>query len=744
MSSGRQEQTSAFPPIPPSLSAGDYEMRDLYNNQYPQRNAPHTAPSITPYLGLRARLSQVWINRWTILLLLVLVRTLLAISSINNDLDSAKREALSACSGVEAMGSAMASMPHYMSQGVNALTATGVAKAVNGLMSMLQLSVTGVEELVVFFVNLLTSTYVCLITLAVSGSLHSQLQLLEDATKFLNQALGDASKDIHQAVASFEDGWNKIAGGINNIGGVFGSSQTLPEFDNSSLNALDNIKLPSSLTDDLEKLNKSIPTFSQVKNFTDSLLRAPFEEVKSLINSTMVGYTFPQSVFPVPQKEQLTFCSDNHGINDFFNDIHSLIFLARKIFIGVLLVLAILVCAPMAWREIKRWRTMQQRAQLVHQEAFDPMDVVYITSRPYTATAGIKAASRFKFSRRQILVRWVVAYATSTPALFVLSLGVAGLFACACQAILLKTIEKEVPQLTNQVGAFAGKVVTTLNNASEQWAIGTNRVIESNNAKINHQIFGWVNTTTGTLNDTLNSFVEEMSNVLNETFGGTILYDPIKEVLDCLITLKLLGIQKGLTWVSENAHVDFPLLQNDTFSLGAAASIASDNPQKTDSFLSAPGDTASDHISEAVVRLTDRLGDGIRTEALISTCIILIWVLIVLSAIGRALTLFFGRDKHRGEGGVAYTVNRDVNGFEHVNLGQTDGIPNHPAPRYSTAAQMSGAREASPFADPPHDEAYYQSQKLGFAGHRDYDTALKGGHSRTSSHAEFGRGEEKR
>jgi len=666
---------------------------------------------------------------------------LLAVTSINNDLASAKREALSACNGVEAAGSAMASMPHYMSQGVNALTATGVEKSVNGLMSMLGMTVTGVEEIVIFFINLVTQTYLCLITMAVTGSLHSQIELLTAATKFLNKTIIAASKDIHQAVDSFEDGWNDVAKGINNIGGLFGADKTLPTFDNNSFDALDAIKLPSSLTDDLKKLNSSIPTFAQVNNFTNSILRTPFEEVKKLINSSMVGYKFDQSVFPVPQKEQLSFCSDNDGIDSFFDDIADLIIFARKIFIGVLLVLAILVCIPMAWREIRRWRKMQERAQLVRQEALDPMDVVYITSRPYTATAGLKIANRFKTARRQTLARWVIAYATSTPALFVLSLGIAGLFACACQAILLKAVEKEVPKLTNKVGAFADKVVFSLNNASEQWAVGANRAIQSTNDDINKQVFGWVNTTTGGVNDTLNTFVEEMSNVLNDTFGGTILYDPIKEVLDCLITLKIEGIQKGLTWVSENAHINFPLLQNDIFSLGAVASIASDNPQKSDSFLASPGDTTSDQISEAVVRLTDRIEDGIRTEALISTFVILVWVVIVLVGLTRALMLMSKREKNRGEGGVAYTVNRDENGFEDVNLRTPRGIPTGPAPRYSLTPKMSGAQDLGPFAEPHHDDDYYQSQKLGFAGQR--DPIIQGGHSRSSSYVEYERSDEK-
>src|SRR6059058_5303004 len=112
--------------LPPSMTAGSYEMRDYFSNQDPPRSLPHIAPSITPYLGLRARLSQIWFNRWTILLLLVLIRTLIAIASIDSNLASTRVEALSACSEVESMGSTMASMPHYMSQGVNELAASGV------------------------------------------------------------------------------------------------------------------------------------------------------------------------------------------------------------------------------------------------------------------------------------------------------------------------------------------------------------------------------------------------------------------------------------------------------------------------------------------------------------------------------------------------------------------------------------------------------------------------------------------
>ena len=279
---GRHVPSIDIPALPSSLNAGDHEMRN-YNgnaNTHPPP-APNAAREITPYLGLQARLSQIWINRWTILLALVLARVLLAVRSLNDNLGSARREALSACTGVESMGSAMASMPHYMSQGVNELAAQGVEKAVNGLMSMLTLSVTGVEELVVFVVNLLTSTYMCLITLAVSGSLHVALEMVKDVSDFLNKTIGDIGNDIHKGIKGFQDDLNKFTGALNSVPKFLGSSSTIPTLNiDGSLTKLDHLQIPSKFNDELTKINSSLPNFAQVQNFTNGVLRTPFEEVK--------------------------------------------------------------------------------------------------------------------------------------------------------------------------------------------------------------------------------------------------------------------------------------------------------------------------------------------------------------------------------------------------------------------------------------------------------------------------------
>lgn len=72
---------------------------------------------VTPYVGLRSRLTQIPINRWTILLILVLARLIILFEGLNTNLASAQDEAASACLKVEEIGSVMVSMPHYLSIG---------------------------------------------------------------------------------------------------------------------------------------------------------------------------------------------------------------------------------------------------------------------------------------------------------------------------------------------------------------------------------------------------------------------------------------------------------------------------------------------------------------------------------------------------------------------------------------------------------------------------------------------------
>ncbi|KAF8863618.1 putative plasma membrane fusion protein prm1 [Acephala macrosclerotiorum] len=728
MSSARMPP-QGFPAIPSSLNAGDHEMRN-WNGSQDQRRF-NTLPQYTPYLGLPARLSQVWINRWTVLIILIICRLLLATKEINNDLASAESEALSACTSVENVGSAMASMPHYLSAGVNAMAADGVTKAINGLMSMLSLTVTGVEEIVLFYINMLTSTYVCLITLVVAGSLHAAIALIEDVANFVNSTIGTLTGDLTTGVTAFQNDFNAFLKVIDNIGGVFGSKTSPPTLNLSSqISSLQDIKIdPTQFDAELTKLNASIPDFAEVHNFTDNVIKTPFELVKGLINSSMAAYTFDQSVFPVPQKQALTFCSDNPGINNFFGGLTKIVFDARKILIVVLSIIAVVVCIPEAFRTIWGFNTMLTRAKLIAQRAFDPIDVIYLAARPYTTTGGLWISDKMGSEKRKILARWFVAYITTLPALFVLALGVAGLLTSLFQFMVLKAIEKEVPVLVDEVEDFADVVVSALNNASVAWALGANAVINSTNTKVNQDVFGWVNTTTTALNDTLNAFSDEMTKALNATFGGTILYEPVTGLYECLIGLKIAAFENVVTWVQDHAHVTFPEFQTDVFSLGAAKSISS-NSSTADSFLSSPGNTTTDGITNAVVKVTTKLEEAIRQEAIIAGALVGVWFVVVLMGAARVIYALFTRDKTRAEGGaMGYT------GDNHAPLSPRVAARNEPStfPEFGPdsavypAANYEDRWSAAP--DYPGEE-----KTIGAVGHRNVETSMAPGYERNSTY----------
>src|ERR1700759_610418 len=116
------------------------------------------------------------------------------------------------------------------------------------------------------------------------------------------------------------------------------------------------------------------------------------------------------------------------------------------------------------------------------------MDAVYLTTRPYTSDFGRSVANRFGTNKRQILVRWFVAYCTSLPALFLLSLALAGLFSCFCQYILIKVVNKKVPAITAEIVGFADDVVQSMNNASQKWATDANAVIMNEGGKLNQDL----------------------------------------------------------------------------------------------------------------------------------------------------------------------------------------------------------------------------------------------------------------
>lgn len=627
----KDDKPASYPAVPSSLHSAPYETLD--------RSRTHSRPvansQITPYLGIRAKMSQIWLNRWTILLLLVLVRVILLIAQLNDKVSGAKAKALAACGKVEDVGSAMASMPHYLSSGVNSLVAKGMSDAVHGMVTILDLIMQAVPAMIVFYINYLVATYACLITALVHASLEVVASVAKDATKVFNDVIDGATEEIKNISGELEGGINKLAKSIQNS--IFGKLiPDIPKVDFSgALDKLKGVELNASdFVKDVQKLNDDLPTFDELQNLTKQAVSFPFNLAREALNESYGSWTFKKDIFPLAQKKKMTFCSDNNILNSFFQKLFDLIHKVQVIFLVSLGLLAVLAIAPMAAFELYRWRSQQKHSELIEKNQFDPRDTIYIASRPLTSQIGIKFASRLSGDRK-LLMRWCVAYATSPSALFVLSLAIAGFFSCFCQWIILKAVTAEVPKLTAKIGAFAEDIVKTLEQVSMGWATDANRVVIGFNDDINKDVLGYVTKATDAVNSTINLFADKMNEGLETVFNGTILIGPIKAVIHCIIGMKIEDVQKGLTWVHDHAHVNFPLFPNDTFSQGANASVSGDADLK--SFLASPASVTTDELSSAINSVVGWLYNSIVKEALISTGILLLYVIVVLMGVARTL-----------------------------------------------------------------------------------------------------------
>ncbi|EHK26673.1 uncharacterized protein TRIVIDRAFT_188924 [Trichoderma virens Gv29-8] len=638
-----------FPHVPETLRLDSLDPSSSQRSIEPRAD---TAPYITPYLSLQSRLSQIWINRWTVLILIVLARTIILIAQLRENIADAEVQALSACTKVEGVGSAMASMPHYLSQGVNDLVALGVEKSVHAMVDVLDLVISGVEGIIIFYINFLTATYTCLITAMIHGTLDVVANVTADATEAYNSLINGTITDISKIANALQKGITNLTSSIEDsvFGGLLSAipkvnfTKPIEELRRFELNSTD-------FVGDVQQLNKDLPTFEDVQNMTETAISYPFNKLRDALNETYSKYEFNKSSFPLAELKELTFCSDNDSLNRFFNNLQELVSKARVVFIVVFSLVAVAVMLPMAWMEIRRWRQQKEHAKLINQAEKDPMDVIYIASRPFSASYGIRFTSKMS-QKKQILVRWCIAYATSPAALFVLSLALSGFFACICQYILLKSVQKKTPALTQEVGAFAEHVVDSLRNVSDSWAASANGVITDLNDEINNDLLGYVSNATGAVNDTINTFVDKMQEGLDSALGGTILLGPIKTILHCVIGLKIESVQKGLTWVHDHAHVDLPLFPNDTFSAGASSSLSGDSG--IHSFLSSPSSASADEVSGAVEHVTNWLHSNLVQEALISTGIFLVYVIIVLIGVIQTLVGMTTHERGRAEGGIRY------------------------------------------------------------------------------------------
>ena len=584
-----------------------------------------------PYIGLKARLSQIWINKWTVMVILVIVKLLLFQQSVQYSLNSALTYSNSLCESTQSLLSNAVSAPHYLAATANSLIETGMNDAISGLINMLMLIITGVENLIIFALDMTIGTYACLTIAVIDAAAGTAINATESIISFANSSLSTITNDLEKGLNEISDVINGVDGLLSDVANLITNGNSQIGTVNLTIDSLKNFTIPSSINTELTNLQQNLPTYDSVKNATEQLIKSPFDSLKNQLNSSLAAFAFNSSALNVPSVQTMNICNNN---GELFDALQQAIQLATKVILALLSIAAVLICAPVAYQEIIQWRWLKQCAKQEQVHGSFPEDKeLEIMTALQAAQSHMKVRVQNFVSKRldgdsdRILAKWWVDYITYQPALLCLELALCGIMVVILQYIMLLQVKKYLPALEQQSAQNLNDILTILTDSAIGWANNTNAQINSTESNINNNLFGWVQTSTLSVNNTLYSFASSMNSTIAQDFQGTPLYSPVSSIMQCVIGSKLQEAEQGLTWIHNNAKVSLPRV-NETILLAATnSSTPGMNVQSiTNSTVTV--------LSSTLQVLYDTYAKSVYLELYISVVLLCIWLVVAGAGFG--------------------------------------------------------------------------------------------------------------
>lgn len=350
------------------------------NEKNDSNNNGHYQPPLTqvthhkPYIGLGARLSQIWINQYTIFLILIIIKITSFVSTLHMLLNTAENSTNSNCNSAETVASHALAAPHDLAYGATVILEKGVQYGILALMTLFYILFQVLQEVAFFALSTLVGTYACLITAAVDEVANVGLNIAEDVIGFANKTVNTVVGTLETSLNAVEQAVGSVADIVNQINGVFTKQKnkdvyTIQHID-VNLSGLKNLSIPSTVLSSIEELRTKIPNYETVTNKTKEVIGLPFgllfKEINNTIASKQIAYN--RSAVSLPPQPTVLFCSTNGSTGKtptqvFFDLLHKIIHDICKVFVIILVTAAILACVPMAWREIRKWIWVQDCAE---------------------------------------------------------------------------------------------------------------------------------------------------------------------------------------------------------------------------------------------------------------------------------------------------------------------------------------------------------------------------------------------
>ncbi|CAA7261757.1 unnamed protein product [Cyclocybe aegerita] len=618
--------------------------------------------TLTPYLQLPHLLSLTWLAYPILSLIFVAFRLQISLADAQDAVASAKDDLIASCKAAEEAATSAASMPRYLALATNKQFADAVNGSMNAARAALVLSLTVMEAIINFIIDLYRSTLLCFLELVVRGGLALIIAAVQEVNQLVQTVTTALRTNIQNDIASANNVIRSAIDAINRVNPF--DDITPPQIPVPNLDGLQNVSLPAAFEQALTNLNASLPSVAQLKDKVEDVISTPFELVKKDINDTFAGISFQPELMPVPQRNRLTFCSqlDMSVIDDIGRDFIK----AAKIGVVILILVALLLIGLNCLLTWYKWRCLKNHLEYTRQAwSTDPtmlhtkstssapqitlsnhnlMMLNASSEHPLITRITNQISARLRLSPSQHThMQWFFNYIFHAPALACFLIGFFGLLCVQVQLMAMgPLVAKYKGRAASAVTDFSGTIAESINesmyNQSVLYANEVNGRVDGIQTSINEGVFGWVNGTTTTLNTTINEFYSDIQNAVATVFNGTILESPANEFLRCFIGSKVDAIESALTFLHNNLHVDMPRMNQTVLVLSPESVDEASQP------IAAAALGGGEGNDEGLIgRLVLKYAEALKKERVMFAIFLALWGVVILMGLSVVLWHSYGR-----------------------------------------------------------------------------------------------------
>ena len=505
------------------------------------------------YLNLPEILSQVYLNKYVILLLLILIKLMVLENSLVKNL-SLELFDKSACDNDE-IQPVLNTVHKMVVDNLQMLE-------VSGLVSII-LFFKALKQIALFFIELFLGTYICIINAILRSTTEFAFDASEGVIQAVNATVVSATNDIEDALQGISQFINDIVTGVNAISdfltGNKQSSQLASQYENKINITLGNLKnkimIPGDVLDKIDSArNIGLDGLTTLENGTQTLVATPFDLVVNKLDVMKGTYNFKNSS-PSPLNFKQECLNDMNKLEDVQIELVKIVETVSKwIFIGLIIAMvgSIIYVSFVQWREWKRMDRFIHEQEITHEIQFRNQYNIYNNVILYT----IEKRLGYKVNEK---ILWTFSYLFSKTARNVFFFGLMGIISVVLQFILIHVVQSSLSKHINTFAASGNNTSGSVMNYVREM----NNYINDTQTDMNDELFGNIKETSLSINSTIVDFMDGLNETLSDIFGKTPFSGVVDTIVYCTIGRKLAKIESGLTWINHNLNIDLPLLGDE-------------------------------------------------------------------------------------------------------------------------------------------------------------------------------------